>query len=431
MPFSLSRFSPAFFSSSGDECIAKGGTNDYTSCGPRKRYFTKKSGDRASMGRMRVLEAQAIPLGEAQIHELVAQFGTPLFVLLRERIVANYRAFQRFLPGVEVFYAVKANPHPFVVGLLASLGSSFDVASQQEIALVTSFGVPPERMIFANTIKRREGLLYARRIGVSLMTYDNEEELKKISRFYPEAKLVLRLKTPSNGSRIDLSYKFGADPGEALELLCCARDMGLSTVGLSFHVGSPCHNPKTYATALEIVEEVLEEARRRGFHLTLIDIGGGFPLHTFAAQGGSASLEAASEVLYPLLSSLLSRGFRVIAEPGRSIVGNAGVLITRVIGKARRSGKVWYYLDDGLYGTFSAIPFDKARFSFYALKESEEVTPAVLAGPTCDSLDVVAEDVLLPPLEVDDLIVVPDIGAYSWASATNFNGFDKPQVVMV
>lgn len=383
------------------------------------------------MGRLRVLERQLFPLGEEQIFELVSQFGTPLLVLLRERIIANYRAFQHFLPGVEVFYAVKANPHPLVVGLLASLGSSFDVASKQEIALVASFGISPERMIFANTIKRREGILYARQVGVSLMTYDNEEELKKIARFYPEARLILRLKTPSNGSRIDLSYKFGADPQEALELLQRAQDMGLCPIGLSFHVGSPCHNPKTYATALHIVEDVLEKAQERGLFLTLVDIGGGFPLHTYAVEGGEGSLETVSEVLRPLLGTFLSRGFRVIAEPGRSIVGNAGILITRVIGKARRSGKIWYYLDDGLYGTFSAIPFDKAHFSFYALKESDEEIPATLAGPTCDSLDVVAEDVLLPPLEVDDLIVVPDIGAYSWASATNFNGFDKPQVVMV
>lgn len=391
----------------------------------------EEPGDCAYMGRTWLLEKEAFPLGEEQIAELVSQFGTPLLVLLRERIVANYRAFQRFLPGVEVFYAVKANPHPSVVGLLASLGSSFDVASSQEIALVASFGVSPERMIFANTIKKREGLLYARQIGVSLMTYDNEEELKKIARFYPEAKLVLRLKTPSNGSRIDLSYKFGAPPEEALELLQRAYDMGLRPVGLSFHVGSPCHNPKTYVTAVHIVEDILEEAQKYGLFLTLIDIGGGFPLQTYAGEGQEASLEAVSEVLYPLLRPFLSQGFRVIAEPGRSIVGNAGILLTRVIGKAWRSGKVWYYLDDGLYGTFSAIPFDKARFSFYALKGGEEEVPATLAGPTCDSLDVVAEDVLLPPLEVDDLIVVPDIGAYSWASATNFNGFDKPQVVMV
>lgn len=396
-----------------------------------KRYFIEKSGDRAYMGRLRVLEERAFPLGEEEIVELVTRFGTPLLVLLRERIVANYRAFQRFLPGVEVFYAVKANPHPLVVGLLASLGASFDVASQQEIALVASFGVSPERMIFANTIKRREGLLYARRVGVSLMTYDNEEELTKIRHYYPEAKLVLRLKTPSNGSRIDLSYKFGAEPQEALTLLQRAQDMGLNPVGLSFHVGSPCHNPETYTKALHIVEDVLEKAQRCGLFLTLIDIGGGFPLHTYTHEGGSASLEAVSEVLYPLLVPFLSRGFRVIAEPGRGIVGNAGILITRVIGKAWRSGRLWYYLDDGLYGTFSAIPFDKAHFSFFALKESDEEIPAVLAGPTCDSLDVVAEDVPLPPLEVDDLIVVPDIGAYSWASATNFNGFEKPQVVMV
>lgn len=374
---------------------------------------------------------RVFPLSEETILELANEYGTPLFLIVGERVLRNYAAFQEFFPGVEIFYAVKANPHPLVVEMLAHLGSYFDVASAQEIALVLEHGVAPQRMIFANTIKRKEALRYAREKGVDLLTYDNEEELQKIRAVYPEAKLILRLKTPSLGSRINLSYKFGAEPSEALDLLRLAKRLSLETVGLSFHVGSPCHNPENYLRSLEIVREIIREGAREGIRLSVVDIGGGFPLHTYYAEGEEASLEYMGEMVYPLLRSFLAQGYRVIAEPGRSLIGNACLLVTRVIGKAVRSGKIWYYLDDGLYGTFSAIPFDKASFDFCPLRESEEKEPCILAGPTCDSLDVIAEGVALPPLMLDDLIVVPNIGAYSIASATNFNGFERARVVLV
>ncbi|MEN3185733.1 MAG: type III PLP-dependent enzyme [Atribacterota bacterium] len=380
--------------------------------------------------RSKTLE-RIFPLSEEIIVELANEYGTPLFLIVEERVMRNYAAFQEFFPGIEIFYAIKANPHPLILKILADLGSSFDVASAQEIALVLEHNVEPQRMIFANTIKRKEALRYAREKGVDLLTYDNEEELRKIRTVYPEAKLILRLKTPSLGSRIDLSYKFGAEPEEAVALLKLAKSLGLENVGLSFHVGSPCHNPENYLRSLEIVRTVIQEGKREGVMLSVVDIGGGFPLHTYYAEGAEASMEYMGEKIYPLLRSFLVSGYRVIAEPGRSLIGNACLLVTKVIGKAVRSGRTWYYLDDGLYGTFSAIPFDKASFDFYSLRDSEEGQPCVLAGPTCDSLDVIAEGVHLPSLMLDDLIVVPNIGAYSIASATNFNGFERAKVVLV
>ncbi len=385
---------------------------------------------RAMERRARVLE-KTIPVSEELVVNLVKRYGTPLFLILGERIARNYAAFQEFFPGVEIFYAVKANPHPLILEMLARWGSSFDVASAQEIALILEHGVAAERMIFANTIKKKEALQYAREKHIRLLTYDNEAELYKIRTFYPEADLVLRLKVPTLGSRIDLSYKFGVEPEEAMYLLRLAKSLGLRTVGLSFHVGSPCHNPDNYRRSLEMVKVILNDSAREGISLSLVDIGGGFPLHTYYAEGEEASVEYMGETVYPLLKPFMARGYRVIAEPGRGIVGNACLLVTRVIGKAVHSGRVWYYLDDGLYGTFSAIPFDKASFTFHTLHNGEEKIPCVLAGPTCDSLDVIAEGVFLPSLEIDDLILVPNIGAYSLASATNFNGFEKPRVLVV
>ncbi len=372
---------------------------------------------------------RAVPASEEEIISLVKQFDTPLFVINREKLLQNYRAFQEFFPGIEIFYAVKANPHPFIIRTLKEVGSSFDVASFQEIELVLSQGVSPEKMIFANTIKRKKGLSYARQVGVNLMTYDNEEELKKIAMVYPDARLLVRIKTPSNGSRANLSYKFGAEPDRAPELLLQAKKMGLKPVGISFHVGSPCSNVNNYLYSLQKVREIIEKVSGE-ISISIIDIGGGFPLSLYGEEEGG-SLETFSEIINPYLQEFTEEGYRVIAEPGRVIVGSAAFLITKVIGKAARSGIMWYYLDDGIYGTFSAIPFDKAAFCFFPLRGSKGEQTAVLAGPTCDSLDVVAENVLLPPLELEDLIVVPDIGAYSWASATNFNGFERAQVVMI
>ncbi|MDI3543120.1 MAG: ornithine decarboxylase, partial [Candidatus Atribacteria bacterium] len=279
---------------------------------------------------------RAIPVSEEEIVSLVKQFDTPLFVINKEKLLCNYRTFQEFFPEVEIYYAVKANPHPFIIRTLKEAGSSFDVASLQEIELVLSQGVPPEKMIFANTIKRKKGLRYARQVGVDLMTYDNEEELKKIAMIYPEAQLLVRIKTPSGGSRANLSYKFGAEPDMAPALLLQAKKMGLKPVGISFHVGSPCSNVNNYLYSLQKIREIVEEISGE-ISISTIDIGGGFPLNLYKEEG-EGSLEIFSKAINPHLQEFLKEGFRVIAEPGRVIVGSAAFLVTKVIGKAVRSG---------------------------------------------------------------------------------------------
>ncbi len=370
-------------------------------------------------------------LSEEKISDLVGKYDTPLFIILRDVIVRNFRAFKCFFPRVEPYYAVKANPHPSIIQLLQEEGSSFDVASKNEIELVLRCGVPPDKLIFANTIKRKKGIRFAREMGIPLFTFDNENEIKKMASLFPGAKVLLRLKTASEGSRINLSYKFGAEAQEALDLLKKSRDAGLRPLGFSFHVGSPCHNPHNYVVTLQTVHSLLHEAAAIGFRLQVVDIGGGFPLHLTRLENPVDSVESMAEAVYPHLSHFFNKGMRVIAEPGRCLVGSACMLVTKVIGKAVRSGRLWYYLDDGIYGTFSAIPFDKATFEFHPFRNDLSPEPCVLAGPTCDSLDVIAEDVLISPLELDDKIVVKDIGAYSWASATTFNGFEKPTVVFI
>jgi ornithine decarboxylase len=179
------------------------------------------------------------------------------------------------------------------------------------------------------------------------------------------------------------------------------------------------------------VIKIFEQAATKGIHLTTIDIGGGFPLQVYQTQNDEVSVESIGKILTPLLLKYFGKECTFVGEPGSSLVGSAGLLISKVIGRAKRSGKIWYYLDDGYYGTFSAIPFDKSVFEFYTLKDDDEKYPCVLAGPTCDSIDVIADGVMMPEMELDDLVFVPNIGAYSWASATTFNGFDKPKVILV
>ena len=376
------------------------------------------------------LSTSVFGLSYDQIDSLIEQHDTPLFIINREKLIDNYQAFLSFFPGVEIYYALKANPHPYIIQVLGEIGSSFDVASLQEIQLVLSYGISPQRLIFANTIKRKKGIRFAKENGITRMTYDNFDEIGKIARVYPEASVILRIKTPSVGSRINLSYKFGAEPQEALDLLLQARDAGLNPIGISFHVGSPCTNVENYIASLKLVVQIFEQAAIKGIHLTIVDIGGGFPLQVYQTQNNEVSVESMGKTLTPLLLEYFGRDCTFVAEPGRSLVGSAGLLISKVIGRAKRSGKNWYYLDDGYYGTFSAIPFDKSIFEFYTLKDDTEKYPCILAGPTCDSIDVIADGVMMPEMELDDLVFVPNIGAYSWASATTFNGFDKPKVIL-
>jgi ornithine decarboxylase len=376
------------------------------------------------------LSTSMFGLSYDQIDCLIEQHDTPLFIIIREKLIDNYQAFRSFFPGVEVYYALKANPHPYIIQVLGEIGSSFDVASLQEIQLVLSHGIPPQRMILANTIKRKKGIRFAKENGVNRLTYDNFDEVGKIARVFQEASVILRVKTPSVGSRINLSYKFGAEPDEALDLLLNAQDAGLNPIGISFHVGSPCTNVENYIASLKLVVKIFEQAAAKGIHLTTIDIGGGFPLQVYQTQNNEVSVESMGKILTPLLLEYFGRECTFVAEPGRSLVGSAGLLISKVIGRAKRSGKNWYYLDDGYYGTFTAIPFDKSVFEFYTLKDDEKKYPCILAGPTCDSVDVIADGVMMPEMQLDDLVIVPSIGAYSWASATTFNGFEKPKVVL-
>ena len=373
-----------------------------------------------------------------QLRQLAKQRGTPLFVVDHREVRRNYALFKRHLPRVQAYYAVKANPDPAIVRTLFDAGASFDVASMPEFMIVHENikGMPAkqrqdwiwDKIIYANPIKDNRTLA-ALDPYKPLVTYDNLTEVEKIRRHAPHAGVILRVNVPNTGSMVELSSKFGASPGEAVDLIEAAFEAGLVVEGLSFHVGSQCTNFQNYVQALGIADGIFKEAWDRGHEqVKILDIGGGFPApydpHVRPFAELAKTLNAEFERLFP-------PKMEILAEPGRFLVATACTLVVEIIGKAVRSGKPSYYVNDGVYGTFSGVLFDHCQYHLKAFKNGASELSAVF-GPTCDALDVisVAED-LPTNLDLGDLLYSEDVGAYTIASATNFNGMPLPKVIAI
>ena len=363
-----------------------------------------------------------------RLRELLRRHGSPLFVIQRSALRRQLDRFRAALPRVEPFYAVKANPLPDVLKTMVAGKAGFDAASVPEIQVALAAGAKPDQIIFANTIKRPESIAAAAKAGVKLMTFDSEYELDKIAEAAPDARVVVRIKVPNVGSIVELSLKFGVDPSDAIGLLIKAHRLGLKPAGVSFHVGSQCTHIGNYIEALETAAIILHDARLKQLPLELLDIGGGFPIRHFDAE------EDLFDTMAPMVAKEIDRlidpNIRVIAEPGRFLVGPAGILIMCVVGKAIRENKHWYYLDDGVYGSLSGLIFDHCKYQ-YKVAADGRTQLSTLAGPTCDSLDIISRGEELPELEIGDMVYVENIGAYSHASATYFNGLPPAKVVAV
>lgn len=369
------------------------------------------------------------PYAPDDLARLVRDFGSPLLAVDCDVVRAQYRRLAAALPGVELHYALKPLPERAVVEVLAREGASFDLATNGEVELVRAAGIDPRRCIHTHPIKRDGDIRCALDFGVTTFVADNVDELGKFVPYAGRAGLLVRLSFRSPEAVVDLSRKFGCDPDSALELMREARRLGVAVRGLSFHVGSQSRAPDTKVHAIDACSRLMAEAAREGLGpLGILDIGGGFPIDYVEP---AVPIE---EFCAPIRAALarLPGGTRVIAEPGRFICGPAGIVLTRVMGRAQRDGRWWYYLDDGLYGSFSGQLYDHARYPIEPLYPADgERRPSVLAGPTCDSVDVVAEDILLPPLREGDILVGRQMGAYTVASATDFNFFPRARVLPV
>lgn len=369
------------------------------------------------------------------LQKLAAEHGTPLLIIDHDSIRRNYRLFKKHMPRVQAYYAVKANSNQEIIKTLFDEGASFDVASYNEFMQVYAYirHFEPkakdfyiwDKIIFSNTIKDCSTLQKIKKYR-PLMTYDNRDELQKIKQHCKTAGLVLRLKVPDTGSQVEMSSKFGIEPGEAMSLIKESFDAGLEVEGLSFHVGSQCTNFDNYIAALAIAATILHEARGCGYPLKIIDMGGGFPA---PYAEGVPRLEKLARIINAECTRLFPPDVELIAEPGRFMVANAATLVTEIIGRARREGKIFYHINDGVYHTFSGVVYDHWIPNFHSFKKGAAELCAVV-GPTCDSFDKISLAEELPgSLKIGDCLYTLNIGAYSTASSTKFNGFDGARIL--
>jgi ornithine decarboxylase len=358
--------------------------------------------------------------------KLAGTHGTPALFVSESRVRQSYRDLAAALPGVRLYYAVKANSAADIVRMLADEGSCFDISTNGEIDIVRSCNVAPERCLHTHPVKSDEEIRYALDFGVAHFVIDNEDELRKFVSYKDRVRLLVRMSIQNPAALVNLSHKFGVAPQDAFDLVEKGRRLGLTIAGLSFHAGSQNENALKFIEALEYCRDICWRAAASGAPLEIVDIGGGFPINYLT------SVLPPAQFCQPI-NEYLERYFanyQIIAEPGRYLCGVAATLATRVKGRALRDGVWWYYLDEGLYGSFSGKVYDHADYPMSVAARGKRYT-SVLAGPTCDSFDVLYENVALPLLEVGELLLFDSMGAYTNASASGFNGFGKAKVVLV
>ncbi len=382
--------------------------------------------------RSRPREDEALELDPAQdpfapdaVRHLVLRYGSPLFIIDAERVRRQYRRLAAALPGVDLHYALKPLPHSSVITTLNAEGAYFDLATNGEVDLVRRLKIAPQRCIHTHPIKRDSDIRTALSFGVRHFVVDNPDELRKFVKFRSRAALLIRVCFRSPDAVVDLSRKFGCDPDSVADLFRLAAELRLTVDGLSFHIGSQASDAAMVVKAIAVCRDLLPIAQYAGHEPSILDIGGGYPVDYV---GRALSIE---EYCAPICAALrtLPPTIRVIAEPGRYIAAPAAIAVASVMGRAQRDGRWWYYLDDGLYGSYSGQIYDHAKYPVEALVPPGPTHPSILAGPTCDSIDVIREQIELPKLDVDDLIVGRVMGAYTWASASEFNFFPRATVL--
>jgi len=351
------------------------------------------------------------------------------YVIDLSAVIRKQWQWKALLPRVHPFYAVKCNSSPAIVNTLASLGVNFDCASKAEIQQILGAGFSADRIIYANPTKMKSHIAYAKSSGVDLMTFDNSHELEKISVLFPEARLVLRIITDDSHSVCRFSTKFGAPLDQTQKLLEMAKELNLNVVGVSFHVGSGCMSTDSFCAAVKSAFTVFQQAEELGFHFSLLDLGGGWP---GSDDDGISFTEIANNVR-PLLDELFPSEIRVIAEPGRYFVAESHTLAVNIFAKRtvdEGEKRFLYYVNDGVYQSFNCILFDHyvAKPLVFASSElaNRPLFKCTIFGPTCDSMDCIAKDAEFPEMHVGEWFYFKNMGAYTMAAASPFNGFKCP-----
>jgi ornithine decarboxylase len=351
---------------------------------------------------------------------------TPFLVMDGDVIQRKFREFQEAISPARVFYALKANPHRRIVKLLLELGANFEISSQEELSFLLSQGVPPQKLISSNPVKTKGFIKAAYAAGVELLAFDSYAEVEKLAEFAPGSKVYVRLSVSNEGSQWPLSRKFGVETEEAVKLLTEAAKRWLKPYGITFHVGSQCTEQVTWIKALEKSKVVWNLAEKSGLTLRMLNIGGGFPIKYI---NPALSIGEIAKVVRDTIREMFPKDIEILVEPGRALVGEAGVLVATVIGKGMRNGQRWLYLD---VGVFNGLMESMGGIQYpVAVAGNGSKGSWVLAGPSCDSFDVISNEVELTEPEIGDKVYIMSAGAYTTAYASNFNGFCIPKTYFV
>jgi ornithine decarboxylase len=358
------------------------------------------------------------------VRQAAKQKYTRPFLIVDTAIVrAKARRFRAAMPRVRPHYAVKANPDRRVLKALAQEGCGFEIASTSELDLLLSLGVPAAEIFFSNPVKSRDAVAYAAAKGVEWYVVDSLDEVRKVFQIKPDAKQYLRIATPNIGSDWPLSGKFGAGAADAREMVATAARLGVDLAGVTFHVGSQCRNPENWRVALEKARSLFDQMLKAGLKPRLLNIGGGYPVRHVKPI---PSIEVIGAVVNEGLKAFPD-DVKVIAEPGRYLVSDAGYFVCRVLGTANRGGKRWMHWDAGLFGGVIEAS-EGLRYRIRTDRSGPDIAWTV-GGPTCDSVDIVMKDEALPSdLQEGDFVYIRNAGAYTTAYASQFNGFPLPEV---
>ncbi|MGO9613319.1 MAG: type III PLP-dependent enzyme [Dissulfurispiraceae bacterium] len=350
----------------------------------------------------------------------------PYLLIDKDVVKEKVTLIGRHIKNSKIFYAVKANPSVEILGFLNGFGIGFEIASEGELQILASLGVEPERIITSNPVKTFKFLEQAAAYGINHFAYDSTVEVEKLGRYAHGANVYVRLSVPNEGSEWPLSKKFGVELDEAAELLLFAKDKGLNPVGITFHVGSQCTNVYNWHAAIDKARDLWVLAADNGIRLQFLNIGGGYPIHYTKNVVDIPSIE---KKVAKAIRQKFSEEIGVFIEPGRAVVGDAGIFIATVIGKATRGSENWLYIDVGVFnGMMESVGGIKYQYVVGSRNEPKEWT---IAGPSCDSFDVIDRGVSLPEPEVGNRILILSSGAYTVSYASEFNGFSIPKTILI
>jgi ornithine decarboxylase len=354
---------------------------------------------------------------------------TPFLLIDKDKVREKTTMIGRNIKNSKVFYAVKANPDIEILRFLNGLNLGFEIASEGELEILSSIGVEPSRIISSNPVKSLKFLKIAASYQVNHFSFDSMDEVDKIAKFIPDCNVYIRLSVPNEGSEWPLSKKFGVEIDDAVSLLSYAQDRGLNPVGITFHVGSQCTNIYNWNIALDKAKTLWDISRKKGLKLRLLNIGGGYPIKY---TKNVVSIEAIEKNVNNLIFERFPEDIEIHIEPGRAVVGDAGIFVSTVIGKAVRGDEDWVYIDVGVFnGLMESVGGIKYSYIVEGYKQARSRKQWTIAGPSCDSFDVIDKNVSLPEPQVGNLMLILSSGAYTVSYASEFNGFSIPKTILI